>query len=164
MWVPLDLTGTPATAGGGDFIWGGANNDLCHGGINNDTIFGGSGDDHCEGNAGNDTIYGEAGEDELIGGGYETASAGVGFPDGVDTINGGDNADVITGDNALVTDHDARVVDRHGQGSRLHERSHDHVARPRLLPDCGHIGRRLPPRERRHRRDLRPGRCRHDHR
>jgi Ca2+-binding RTX toxin-like protein len=102
VWVPLDLTGTPASAGGGDFIWGGANNDLCHGGINNDTIFGGSGDDHCEGNAGNDTISGQDGDDELIGGGYETASAGVGFPDGIDTINGGDNADVITGDNALV--------------------------------------------------------------
>ena len=102
QWIPLDL-GTPAPPGGDDFIWGGANDDTCYGGVGNDTILAGSGNDHCEGNNGNDLIYGEAGEDELIGGSSLQPSTGVGYPDGVDTINGGTQNDVITGDNAIVT-------------------------------------------------------------
>ncbi len=102
VWVPLDLSGLPATAGGGDLIYGGDGNDTCHGGIGDDTIYAGAGDDHCEGNAGNDTIYGQDGQDELVGGGYEQSATGVGYPDGVDTIDGGAGNDVVTGDNAIV--------------------------------------------------------------
>ena len=102
-WIPLDVSGTPASAGGKDLIYAGDGNDTCYGGLDDDTIFGGTGDDHCEGNNGADTMYGESGDDELIGGGFQEASAGVGYPDGVDTVNGGTGADVITGDNAIVT-------------------------------------------------------------
>jgi Ca2+-binding RTX toxin-like protein len=101
-WVPFDLSGLPATAGGKDTIFGGAGNDLGFGGLDDDTMFGGAGQDHFEGNNADDTIYGEAGEDELIGGSFQEASTGVGRPDGVDTISGGTGADVITGDNAVV--------------------------------------------------------------
>jgi Ca2+-binding RTX toxin-like protein len=103
VWIPTDLDNTDSTLGGNDFIFAGNGDDTCHGGIGDDVIFAGSGNDHCEGNDGADTINGEAGEDELVGGGFEQASPGVGYPDSVDTINGGTENDVITGDNAIVT-------------------------------------------------------------
>jgi Ca2+-binding RTX toxin-like protein len=102
-WIPLDLVGTPASAGGGDLIYGGPGADLGFGGLANDTMFGGTENDHFEGNNASDTIYGESGDDELVGGSFQAASAGVGRPDSGDTISGGDGADVITGDNAVVT-------------------------------------------------------------
>jgi len=102
VWVPLDLSGILASAGGNDTIFGGDGNDVCHGGIGDDVIYAGNGDDHCEGNGGNDTIFGQAGEDELVGGGYEQSAPGVGYPDGNDTIDGGTGNDVVTGDNAIV--------------------------------------------------------------
>ncbi len=101
-WIPLDVSGLSPSAGGADVIFAGADDDTCYGGLGNDIILAGSGNDHCEGNNGSDFILGESGDDELIGGGFQQA-LGVGYPDGVDTINGGNGADVITGDNAIVT-------------------------------------------------------------
>jgi Ca2+-binding RTX toxin-like protein len=101
-WHPLDLDGANGSYGGADTIFGGNDADLGYGGLGNDTMRAGAGNDHFEGNNGSDAIFGEAGEDELVGGGRFTTSPGVGYPDGSDTISGGSDADVITGDNAVV--------------------------------------------------------------
>lgn len=102
-WHPVDLDGANASYGGADTIYGGSADDVGYGGLADDTMSGGTGDDHLEGNNGADTIGGDGGEDELIGGGHFEASPDVGFPDGVDAIHGGTGADVITGDNAIVS-------------------------------------------------------------
>jgi Ca2+-binding RTX toxin-like protein len=101
--IPYDLGSGDNTLGGADWVFGGDGNDVGYGGLENDTMLGGNDDDHFEGNNGADTIYGESGQDELVGGSFEEASTGVGRPDGADTIFGGPDADVITGDNAVVS-------------------------------------------------------------
>src|SRR6266700_527699 len=101
---------------GGDTIEGDAANDriYCEGG--NDTIDGDAtghgnsgapGDDYVEGTKNVDTIHGNDGRDDLIGGSSEIASgngdAAVGRPDAGDIIDGDAGADVIAGDNAVVS-------------------------------------------------------------
>ena len=100
----FDLTSGNSSYGGGDTIDAGSGNDFAFGGLADDTIRGGDGNDHLEGNNGADTIYGDAGEDELVGGGFQQTSpgSGTGMPDGIDTIFGGTENDVIAGDNAIV--------------------------------------------------------------
>lgn len=100
---PFDLAGTVATAGGGDRIHGGANEDDLYGGLAGDTINGNDNDDYAEGNNGIDTIHGNAGEDVLIGGSSQEASTGVGRPDTGDIIFGDGQPDLIAGDNAILT-------------------------------------------------------------
>ena len=109
--------GTPATpgapAGGRDTIAGGAGDDLIVGQQGDDTLAGDAGGDTIEGNAGADTINGGFGQDDLIGGGsaldgilvakdriWSTATSGL--ADGNDTIDGGEDADVILGDNGWI--------------------------------------------------------------
>ena len=107
-------TATPAAAatGGPDTIDGGAGDDLIVGQQGDDTLSGDDGDDTIEGNAGDDTIGGGAGQDDLTGGGSALdgvldddrvwSSAEIGLADGNDTIDGGDHADVVLGDNGWI--------------------------------------------------------------
>ena len=78
-----------------------------------DVMHGGDGDDHMEGNHGSDLMFGDGGEDDLIGGSTEGIGLSGGSEvfggvvpanllDAHDVIYGGDEDDVIVGDNAAV--------------------------------------------------------------
>ena len=64
----------------------------------NDTIRGNQGDDKILGQQGDDQLFGESGEDDIIGGHNVLGGA-----DGDDFIAGGADADVMLGDNGLIT-------------------------------------------------------------
>lgn len=92
---------------GGDVLRGNGGNDQVYGEGGDDTIEGGLGDDYLEGNQATDDVRGEAGEDDILGGSSHVASgtgtARRGEPDAGDVLSGGGHADVIAGDNAIVT-------------------------------------------------------------
>jgi len=105
---PYDLDGASPLAGGGDRLYGGAQDDKLYGALADDVVFGGGGDDQIEGNNASDTIRGEGEHDNIIGGSSEVVSGTgldrVGRPDGGDVIHGDGGSDAITGDNAIVVD------------------------------------------------------------
>ncbi len=113
--TPVDLALTSATPaeGGEDTVFGGDQEDIAYGGLRNDTMFGGGAADYMEGNNAVDTMFGEGGADNLIGGSSQEPAAGVGRPDAGDIISGGDQDDVIAGDNAQIANVSA------GDGSDL---------------------------------------------
>jgi Ca2+-binding RTX toxin-like protein len=104
-WANLD-----ATRYGGDTITGDGANDAILGEGGTDTIHGNAGDDYVEGNQGADTIFGDAGQDDIIGGSSQVSNGAgkfgltaAGEPDAGDTLlSGGDDQDVILGDNGVV--------------------------------------------------------------
>ncbi len=100
--IPLDLDGTPATAGAGDRINGGDGDDTAYGGLGADLVNGNGDNDHLEGNNGSDVVHGNDGEDAIAGGSFEQASAGVGRPDTGDVLFGDAGPDLMTGDNAVL--------------------------------------------------------------
>jgi Ca2+-binding RTX toxin-like protein len=100
--VDLAITSATPTQGGEDTVFGGDQDDVGYGGLRNDAMYGGGGADYMEGNNAVDTMFGQAGPDNLIGGSSQEPSAGVGRPDAGDIISGGDQDDVVTGDNAQV--------------------------------------------------------------
>jgi Ca2+-binding RTX toxin-like protein len=84
-----------------DTIYGDADtpNEPCDGG---DTLYGGSQDDYGFGNGKGDNVNGDGGIDRLVGGSDDS-----GQDDGSDTVNGGEQDDVMTGDNATIADNAA---------------------------------------------------------
>ena len=111
---------------GDDTMWGNGNDDIMYGQGGMDTLHGGAGDDFMEGNAASDTMEGDSGEDDMLGGSgptpgansvvrhegrtdKSTASRSVSVesaPVSVslgDTMNGGPGADVMLGDNGVIT-------------------------------------------------------------
>jgi len=104
----LDLGTSAAGTYGDDTINGGDDVDVAFGQAGTDTIHGNAGDDYAEGNQDTDAVYGDAGQDDLIGGSSHVASgsaatkSAVGEPDTGDTIYGGDDEDVVLGDNGAV--------------------------------------------------------------
>ena len=110
--VETTATPAPAGSGSGDIIRGGPDDDAIYGQQGNDDLSGNSGDDTVEGNAGEDMISGGVGQDDLLGGGSALDGildgqrawtvAGEGLADANDTIDGGDDADVLLGDNGLI--------------------------------------------------------------
>ncbi|MEV6876180.1 calcium-binding protein [Amycolatopsis sp. NPDC051128] len=106
--VLFDLGYTPAAANsGGDSISGGEATDVIYAQGGADTVHGDAGDDYAEGDQDADKLFGESGQDDLAGGSsYVESGTGQGTAgqlDTGDTISGGDDADLITGDNALLT-------------------------------------------------------------
>ena len=103
-------------ASGTDYLFGEGNDDLIFGQGGDDFLYGGSGVDYLEGNDGVDEMYGEAGGDDLIGGGsandgvISPVSVGNGLLDGDDMMRGGDEGDVLCGDNARIN----RPLDTNG--------------------------------------------------
>lgn len=111
----------------GDVMWGDDNDDVMYGQGGEDELHGGNGDDYIEGNAASDTIFGDAGDDDILGGSGPTTSndpttAIPGLVDAStrtrvvplgsnpaatvplgDVIDGGDDSDVILGDNGILT-------------------------------------------------------------
>ncbi len=81
---------------GDDFIWAGADADICDGGNDEDTIVGGGGADYLYGGSGNDTISGSDGDDFIFG---ETGIDAISGGNDDDTIDGGAGGDTICGDN-----------------------------------------------------------------
>ena len=79
-------------------LWGGPGDDIMYGRGDNDEMNGGTGEDYMEGNAGVDTMNGDAGQDDMIGG-----SSMSGQPDEGDIMHGGDDQDVMAGDNASIS-------------------------------------------------------------
>jgi Ca2+-binding RTX toxin-like protein len=123
---------------GDDHMWGNDNDDLMWGQGGSDEMHGGAGDDYVEGNAASDTMYGDSGEDDMLGGTGPTTSndLATGLPGRTDmstanrvvpfgtdlgnptrnvplgdTMEGGPDADVMLGDNGVVT----RPLDGSGQ-------------------------------------------------
>lgn len=91
---------------GGDLMKGNEGNDRMYGEGGPDGMRGNSEDDYLEGNQDDDAVEGNGGEDDLIGGSSFEAGAvgsGVGDPDAADLLYGGAGADVVTGDNAVIT-------------------------------------------------------------
>ena len=91
---------------GGDLMKGNEGNDRMYGEGGADGMRGNSEDDYLEGNQDDDAVEGNGGEDDLIGGSsFESGAAGsgVGDPDAADLLYGGAGADVVTGDNAVIT-------------------------------------------------------------
>lgn len=102
--IPYDLDGTPASAGGGDRVHGGNQDDTAYGGLGDDVVNGNAGNDHLEGNNDSDTVHGNEGEDHVVGGSFEeSATAGAGRPDTGDWLYGDAGPDLLTGDNAVLT-------------------------------------------------------------
>lgn len=117
----------PADAGtsGGDAMWGNAADDLMYGQGSEDLMYGGPGDDYMEGNGGSDLMQGEGDEDDIIGGtGRINDDPPTGTPERIDAATlmrtvilgngtefvpygdelcGGDGADVILGDNGIIS-------------------------------------------------------------
>ncbi|MHC8509452.1 MAG: hypothetical protein ACYYKD_08670 [Rhodospirillales bacterium] len=79
----------------GDFLVGGAGDDVFNGGDGRDFLVGGAGDDELNGGAGDDVLFGREGDDELRGGSGDDRLNGF---DGDDVLNGGDGDDEINGD------------------------------------------------------------------
>jgi Ca2+-binding RTX toxin-like protein len=73
-----------------------------------DELHGGLGQDYMEGNHGSDWMLGEGDEDDAIGGGsandgvIDANRTGTNLRDGHDVMEGGDEDDVVLGDNGLV--------------------------------------------------------------
>ena len=83
---------------GADHIDGGGGADIISGNNGNDTLSGGDGADTIDAGVGNDQIYGGTGVDSLIGGdGFDTFFVASGdVAGGAETINGGNNSDIIS--------------------------------------------------------------------
>ncbi|MFM7719120.1 MAG: calcium-binding protein [Actinomycetota bacterium] len=80
----------------GNYIEGGAGNDLMAGGPGSDTLIGGDGDDTMSGNDGDDYLTGDLGTDVLNGNGDNDQLFGGA---GDDTLNGGaGDIDILVGD------------------------------------------------------------------
>jgi Ca2+-binding RTX toxin-like protein len=100
-----------------DRMYGEDGFDIMYGQGGDDTMSGGASADSMEGNAGGDTMAGDAGQDDMIGGtgriNNDPPQGVNGRLDSADTIYGesntsegltdGDGADVILGDNAIIT-------------------------------------------------------------
>ena len=109
VWdVDDQAAGDPAAGmSGGDMIGGQDGHDRLYGQGGGDRIEGGGNDDFAFGNAGSDTINGNDGQDDLVGGTGRTdssspSSAADGRIDAGDVIQGQDDFDSISGDNARV--------------------------------------------------------------
>jgi Ca2+-binding RTX toxin-like protein len=97
---------------GRDVMVGNNGSDRMFGEGGGDSVKGNGNDDLIEGNQGSDWLEGNNGEDDIVGGSSFLASSGglalagagadLGDPDEVDAIFGGDGADVLAGDNAVV--------------------------------------------------------------
>jgi Ca2+-binding RTX toxin-like protein len=106
----VETAGSPVSQSfsGDDNMSGNAEQDIMFGQGGNDTLDGGDDFDIMEGNHGADTLYGGAGEDDLAGGGsandgvIDAGRVGDGLLDGADVMYGGDDGDVMTGDNARI--------------------------------------------------------------
>ncbi len=129
-------------AGAGDTLHGDLGRDLLFGQGGPDELHGGDDDDVLEGNAGKDVLNGNDGEDDLIGGGSSTngviisrsfgtvsdrlltAPSGLvdtsaaGLLDDDDTLYGGDDADVLLGDNGRITRDGSTIA---GGASGVHD-------------------------------------------
>jgi len=82
------------TAGGDDYIDGGAGSDEIYGGGGDDTIIGGTGSDQLYGEAGDDTITGDQGADYIDGGaGDDILEGGAGADEFV--FHAGDGNDIV---------------------------------------------------------------------
>ncbi|MCQ1766605.1 VCBS domain-containing protein [Neorhizobium galegae] len=93
---------------GNDLISGLGGNDILEGGAGSDEIWGGAGNDQINGGSGIDNITGGLGDDAIDGGiGGDTFNYAIG--DGVDTIDGGTESDVLltsgnaTAESAVLT-------------------------------------------------------------
>ena len=124
--ILLDIDSTDgAQVSGNDTMFGDNNDDIMYGQGGEDEMHGGNHDDYMEGNAKSDEMYGDGGDDDMVGGtgrinddGTEGAPGrtdmstkqrevplGAGnftVPLG-DTMYGGDGADVMLGDNGIIT-------------------------------------------------------------
>lgn len=80
-------------------IYGGAGNDTIRGGKAGDIIFGGSGDDSIKAAGGIDFVFGDGGKV------YDDATIAASEVDstGKDTIEGGDETDIVIGDNGSIS-------------------------------------------------------------
>jgi len=83
-----------ASAGGDDYIDGGAGSDEIYGGGGDDTIIGGTGSDQLYGEAGDDTITGDQGADYIDGGAGDDILAGGGGADNF-VFHAGDGNDIV---------------------------------------------------------------------
>ena len=96
--ILLDID-SPDTAvvSGPDTMYGNEQDDLMYGQGDDDTMFGNEGDDFMEGNAHSDTMQGNEDQDDMIGGTVE-----AGLTDEGDFMYGGDQGDVMLGDNGTI--------------------------------------------------------------
>jgi Ca2+-binding RTX toxin-like protein len=118
-WLPDPITGGVArtvtlndrektgaalvAVSGGDRILGNAGNDRAYGQGGDDLVKGNADEDFLEGNQDSDWVEGNGGEDDLLGGSSALSAAGVGDPDGADVLQGGADADVLLGDNGIIS-------------------------------------------------------------
>ncbi|BAU40953.1 Hemolysin, chromosomal [Leptolyngbya sp. O-77] len=86
---------TAKALGGNDLISGGAGNDLLRGGNGGDQLVGGVGNDRLFGQAGDDVLIGGVGNDTLSGGGGKNMYVFNNLSEGIDTILGFSQLDVI---------------------------------------------------------------------
>ncbi|HEY1131479.1 MAG TPA: calcium-binding protein, partial [Roseateles sp.] len=88
---------------GNDMLWGNHGDDYLFGGADDDLVFGGEGDDHGFGEDGDDTLSGGQGGDFLDGGAGKDVLYGEGDGDlllggaGEDRLEGGDGDDILDG-------------------------------------------------------------------
>ncbi|MBW3620626.1 MAG: hypothetical protein KY461_10305, partial [Actinobacteria bacterium] len=96
---------------GGDRMLGNGGADRMSGQGGKDVVKGNAGDDFVHGNQDDDLLEGNDGEDDLVGGTSlltaATDDGDRGDPDGTDVLYGGAGADVLLGDNGVLT----RIID-----------------------------------------------------
>jgi Ca2+-binding RTX toxin-like protein len=143
--VLLDVSeiNSPAPAAnlsGDDEMYGDGDNDEMFGQGGDDDMHGGDDFDYMEGNHGQDDMYGDGGEDDMTGGGsandgvIDADRIGDGLRDSADTMYGGEESDVMAGDNARLT----RPVN--GSGLWQIDPNTDDVVRDMQLFDVEHVG------------------------
>jgi Ca2+-binding RTX toxin-like protein len=97
--LDTEKTGTDLDpVSGGDLMLGNDQKDRMFGEGGNDRMKGNNDEDYLEGNQGRDWVEGNDGQDDVVGG-----SAVEGQDDDGDYLWGGADADVVMGDNALIT-------------------------------------------------------------
>jgi Ca2+-binding RTX toxin-like protein len=84
----------PTSSGDGDYLAGGAGDDVLYGYGGSDILDGGNNNDTLDGGAGHDNLRGQSGNDQLIGGAGNDALYGH---DGTDTLDGGAGSDFLWG-------------------------------------------------------------------
>ena len=85
---------------GNDSVSGGMGNDTLIGAANDDILNGNEGNDFVEGGTGSDQLYGSLGHDKLIG---DQSAPNVNTTDSsADFLDGGDDEDILLGDNGTI--------------------------------------------------------------
>lgn len=105
------VNGALSAVSAADDMFGNDGSDRMYGEGGADRMKGNANDDYLEGNQGADWVEGNGEEDDVIGGSSFSLAADAkhGDPDAADFLHGGGGADVVAGDNAVISRNATRI-------------------------------------------------------